>query len=240
MLKRIAVGLIFVGAVLTACGSAVAHGVESIAQPTELQPPDGEVPVLYPPDGPHRGEAAVVLFVDEVPVGVAWQQVRGITAELGGWVSKSSTGLGMYEGERYEYVAAVVDIPEYRFEDFIVWLDELGERIHFDYQTLPAVGSGTVTVDVTLTDSVDPFVGIDSLSSSTGRLERALDTAGDVLLTILSVVIIAGAVVVPIGVMALFGFVVWRWMRRRWPIAELPPAPTDTDEADETLVDSPR
>ena len=40
-------------------------------------------------------------------------------------------------------------------------------------------------------------------------------------LTMLAVLIVAGAVVVPIGLMAILAYAVWRTVRRRWPIVEM-------------------
>ena len=236
MLKRTLAGSIVAALILTVSWSTPVYGLETLAQPTELQPPDAEIPGLYPPESPYRGDANAVFLVDEVPV--VSQRLRGIVAELGGWVTRSRSGINEFDGRRYEYATAVIDLPERRFEEFIALLDGLGQRILLDYSSLPAPGTTTVAVDVTLTDSAEPYLDIDGSSPPDGRVDRALNTAGDVLLTMLSILIVAGAVVIPIGLMTAFGYAIWRGLRRRWPIAELPVADADPILVDESPVTS--
>ena len=199
------------GILLTACGAAPVQAFESIAQPTELRPPDGETPILYPPEA-SNGEASVVVLIDEVPMSVAWTQLTAIAGDVGGRVTGSSTGTSTYDGERYEYAVVVLEIPEFAFSDFFSFTSELGRELAFDYSTYPATEFGSITVVVTLTDLAEPFVGTGS-GPVPGRIDRALDTAGDVLLTVLSILIVGGAVLLPIALLAGVGYVVWKKVR---------------------------
>lgn len=206
--RRIALVVVAATLFIGACGAGVVS-----AQPTELQPPDEEVPVLYPPDEVPGGEAHLVLLIDEVPIAVAWSQLERIAADLGGWISSSTSGTSSFAGERYEYVVAVVEMPEYQFHDFIAFSSELGRQVSFEYSTYSS-SSGTITTIVTLTEVAGPF---GSAEPAPSRLDQALDTAGDVLLTVLSVLIIGGAVILPVAILAAVAWLVWRAVRRRFP-----------------------
>ncbi len=202
------------------------------AQPTELQPPDDEVPVLFPPDRGMRGEADVVVLVDEGAFSHRWRELRELALASGGWVVTARTDIGEHEGRSYEYGTAELAVPHHAFDDLLLWIGELGGRVSMLIGYQPASDTSTSTVLVTLTEEAEPFFS-DRESSSEGRIDRALDTAGDVLLTMASVLIVAAAVVVPVAVLAAIAYAVWRAVRRRWPIAELAAAAPTVEPLEE-------
>ena len=237
MLKRTSFAMITVLLVVAACGSEAARGLDAevAAQPTILTPPGDETTVLYPPDSGFESQANIVILIDDAPLAARWQELRTLANEAGGWVSSAQTSVGEYDGQRYEYGTAVIQVPGWAFEDLLSWIQEIGERISYDFSVTPTSGEPTSTIVVTLTDNAAPFIGSFG-SGSEGRVDRALDTAGDVLLTMLSVLIVAGAVIVPVVALLTIAYGVWRAIRRRWPIIEM--AESSTLETEPESIDS--
>ena len=218
MTKRLAIVLV-VMIVGTACGISPASGLDQ-AQPTLLTPPADETPVLHPPDADPvtRGEAFLVIHVERGEFDSEWRELHAIAERYGGWVSSVYTGTGGNRGESYEFGTAILELPQYSFSEAVDRVQELGSRISSTATLLSPTETFT-RLSVTLTESDTAFyAGFDPAPE--GRVDRALDTAGDVLVTILSVLIVAGAVVAPVVVLSLIGYWVWRSVRRRYPLVE--------------------
>ena len=218
MTKRLVIVLI-VMIVGTACGTSPASGLDE-SQPTLLTPPEGETPVLHPPDTDPvtRGEAFLVIYVERGDFDSVWRELHAIAESHGGWVSSVYTGTGEHRGESYDFGTAILELPEYSFNEAVDRVQELGLRISSN-ATLFSSADPFTRFSVTLTESDTAFsTGFEP--EPEGRVDRALDTAGDVLLTILSVLIVAGAVVAPVVVLSLIGYWVWRSIRHRYPIIE--------------------
>ena len=243
IMKRVSMALLLVALAFAACGAGPAAGLTDTAiQPTVLTPPDNQTPVLYPPDAEpgFRGEANVVILVEGVPFAQRWRTVRTVATEFGGWVSSARTGFAEYEGDTYEFGTAVLEIRSEAFDDLLARVQELGRVISTEFSIVPTGGDDTSTVVVTLTESAAPYysAGAGTASGPDGRVDRALDTAGGVLLTMLSVLIVGGAVLLPVVVLALIAYAVWRIVRRRWPIVELAESETAIlDDADPEPAD---
>lgn len=199
------------------------------AQPTELLPPDDEVPVLFPPDRALPGQADVVVLVDDAGFPHRWRELRELTMAAGGWVVSARSEVGEHDGRTYEFGTAELAVPHDGFDELLLWIGELGRRVSMDVDYQPDGGSTASTITVTLTEEAEPFF-TDANGRAEGRIDRALRTAGDVLLTIVAVLIVAGAVIIPVVLLAAIAYAVWRAVRRRWPIAELPSPAVETAE----------
>ena len=217
MTRRLSI-LVMVTAMLLAVVPAASASDVGMAQPTELFPPDGEVPILYPPDTELKGHADLVLLIDRGSFDRSWRQVRDLIDQAGGRVVGASSSIGEFEGRTYEYGTVELELPNYLFEDALSWFSELGRPIAADIG-YESTRDPEATIVITMTEEAGPFYGAPDPRPD-GRIGQALDTAGDVLLTIASVLIVAGAVIVPIAALVLVAYAVWRGARRRWPIAE--------------------
>jgi len=235
MMRRTAM-LMMVGAMVFTLVPAASASDVGIAQPTELFPPDDEVPILYPPDSELMGHADLVLLVDRGSFDRSWREVRAVIDQAGGRVIGASASIGEYEGRTYEFGTVELQIPNYLFEDALSWFSELGRPIAADIG-YEATRGPEASIVITMTEEAGPFYGSPGPGSD-GRIGQALDTAGDVLLTIAAVLIVAGAVIIPIGVLALVAYAVWRAARRRWPIAEPGMALDGSSERDTSQEDT--
>ena len=150
-----------------------------------------------------------------------------------GAIVGASSAVGEHEGHTYEYGTVEMRVPAFRFEEAIGWLAALGQTIGADiaYEASRGVDS---TIVVTITEEGEPFFGSPDRSSQS-RIEQAVDTAGDVLLTMAAVLIVAGAVIVPVAVLAVLAYLVWRSARRRWPITEPGVAVAETEDEPEPV-----
>ena len=150
-LLMVALGVVMVMAAVPAAGASDV----GIAQPTELFPPDGEVPVLYPPDSEWQGHADLVVLIDRGRFDRTWRDVREIIEQADGWIVGASSAVGEHEGRTYEYGKVEMRVPAFRFEEAIGWFAALGQTIGADiaYEASRGVDS---TIMVTITEEGGP------------------------------------------------------------------------------------
>lgn len=227
--SNLAIALLVGSIALAACGSAPSAAAElapASAQPTILQPPDEDRSV--------GGDAEIVIQVDGETLDARRADLEGIVFGVGGWISSTSTGTSVYRGDRYDFGTYVLEVPEHRFSEVLDRIEGLGERVSSDIAFRET--GATSTIVATLTESPAPSVVGDPAPRS--RIDSALDTAGDVLLTILSVLIVAGAVIIPVLLLTVVAYAVWRAVRRRWPLVEDAPVSAESAETTEPSAEA--
>lgn len=187
---------------LTGCGAA-ADGAGLAA----VQNDDGAPIRLAPPSESQHAEAELVVLIDEGGFDARWNDLRSIGLGLGGQVTSATTGITEYRSERYEFGTIHMTVPTHRFDEALDRIEALGEPVSSTYRIV----TDRVDTDSTIVATITESPGVIAASPAPeGRIDRALATAGDILLTALSIVIVAGAVLIPVGLVALLGLVIWR------------------------------
>ncbi|MFQ5947783.1 MAG: DUF4349 domain-containing protein [Acidimicrobiia bacterium] len=152
-MKRIVIGLFVLGMVAVACtGSRDAASVTTTAAALEqraeaLAPvedatfafnegdavavPAGPLP-LPPPDVRVIRDAYLQVRIEEGGFDQAWNELRIIALDSGGYISNASTGIDERGEDRYVFGTATLRIPEDRFDSVLDRLNGLGERLSLE------------------------------------------------------------------------------------------------------------
>jgi hypothetical protein len=184
--------------ILAACGGE-AGATEVLAQGDEV----GPVQLAPPSTG---ADAELTIQVDVGDFADTWSDARSVALGAGGTVTEATTGIVREDGKRYSHGTVTADIPTNRLDDVLSSLGSLGTVVHSEVRLVSTARPVSVVV-VTITESPSVVPAVDGPQ---GRIGQALETAGDILLTVLAVAIVAGAVMVPLALAALLIFAVWR------------------------------
>lgn len=178
------------------------------AQPDELEPVPNTV--LGPPNAASDAEITVIVQPGQFPF--YWLELQRTTTRNGGSVVSATAESIQRDGRTVSYGIAELRLPPEAFGTVLGDILTFGTLVEGSIE-----GSGGVIADlvVTLSESEAVPVGSDP-GSADSRLGQALDTAATVVLTIVSVVIVVGAAVIPVAILALVAYGVWRWARRRF------------------------
>lgn len=180
---------------------------------TELQP------IERPEDGSIGHEAVIELVVDRGDFSIHWLDLQRLAARFDGRVVDADAGTREREGRLVSYGTADIRVPSQRFGDLVGELVSIGRFVDGTIESNEADES---VIHLTLTESAG-VTGSDPEAES--MLGSAMETASRVVLTILSVIIVVAAALIPIGLLVAVGFAMWRWARRQIP----PSLPTEDD-----------
>ncbi len=207
--------------VLGACGSG-ANGATAIA----AQSDDSRPVRLAPPDEVGGSESEMVIQIEVGTFAEKWRTAQGVAARFGGTVTATATGVVEEDGDRFSYGAVTIEIPSDRLDSATEFLESLGTVVSSNFRS-GVFSRPTSEIVATITESPSAVTRVESPG---GRVAGALDTAGDILLTMVAVAIVAGAVLIPLGLVALLGLAVWhRIPRRRVVLARAGAADSDAE-----------
>lgn len=195
-MRRLAILIAILAALLAACGNqpAAAALQSDEVGPVRLAPPSS------------GADAQLTVQVEVGEFADAWADARSIALGAGGTVTEATTGVIREDGRRYSHGTITADLPTSRLDGALTSFGSLGTLVNSEVRLVPT-SRPLATVIVTITESPS---AVPSVDGPKGRVGEALDTAGDILLTMLAIAIVAGAVAIPLGLVALLGFAVWR------------------------------
>ena len=217
--------------VVSPARASAAEGTHLLAQ-TQLEE-------IEPP-GSHTsgGHGDITLVVDPFDFSRAWLEVQRSATGHGGSVLSATAESIERDGRTVSVGVAELRVPATRLGDALSDLLALGALADGRFS---GDGAAVVNLTVTVTDSADASVPLsgDELGSES-TLSRSLDTAGNVVLSIAGIAIIVAAAIVPIGLLGLVAYGLYRWLRTQF---DAPSANHDAqvvdrgDSADKALVD---
>jgi hypothetical protein len=180
--------------------ASAATGITAPAQTQleEIEPPRAETA---------GGTAELTIVVDPLGFSAAWLEVQRSASRHGGTVLSATAETVERDGQLISVGVAELRVPPSGFPDVLGDVLSVGTLVD---GLFTGDVTGVVGVDVTVTESVH----VTTTSGPEGSMiSRALDTAGNVVLTIASVVIVVAAAVVPLALLALAGYAAFRWVR---------------------------
>jgi hypothetical protein len=203
-------------------------GAETIAQPSELE--RVPVTVLEPPG--RAGSAELTVVVPRGEFSFYWLELQRLVTSQGGSVLRATADTVQQDGLPVTYGVAEVEVPSSSVGVVIGEIIGFGSLVDGTIESSSG-SAASWPIAITLSDSTAVPIGAGGLEDES-TLGRALDTAKDVMLTIFSVVIVVASAVIPIGLMAGLGYLLYRWARNAFD-GSAPPA---EQERQPELIDS--
>ena len=177
-------------------------------QPTELE--EIGPTELVSDDTGGRAEISVAVRAGEFEA--RWLDVQRSTSRHGGTVVSATVDTVERDGRTVAFGVAELRVPPSGFTPLLSEILSSGRLIDGSLE-----GNDAAVSEITVTLTESPEIPVDGgVVDDESRLGRALDTAGDVVLTILSVVIVGGAAVIPVAILAGLGYAAWRWTQTRF------------------------
>ncbi len=184
------------------------------AAQTELEPVPGTV--LAPPQAGLRAKLSVVVPPGEFPF--YWVELQGLTTSHGGPVVSARAESIERDGRTVGFGVAQLRVPPSGFVSVLGEIIDSGTLIE---AAIAGSAGGVADMTVRLSESGAVAAEAGGISDE-GRVSRALDSAAEVLFTIVGVAIVVAAAVLPLGVLGLVAYAGWRWSQRRLaPTAEM-------------------
>lgn len=214
--------------VLGACGADLDGSRSIVAQSDDQQPVR-----LAPPDAVGSGESELVIQIEVGTFAEQWRAAQETAGRFGGVVTATTTGLVDEEGGRFSFGTLTIEVPSDRFDSALDLLRSLGTVVSSDFRS-GAFSRTTSEIVATITESPSAVARVEPAQ---GRVSDALDTAGDILLTMVAVAIVAGAVLIPLGLLLLLGLAVWQKISRQRVVPTPPSVAGSEPEAERNSVD---
>jgi len=214
--------------VLGACGADV-DGARSIVAQSEDQRPVR----LAPPDDVGGGESELVIQIDVGTFADQWRTAQETAPRFGGVVTATATGLVEENGGRFSFGTLTIEVPSDRFDSALDFLGSLGTVVSSNFRS-DGFSRPSSEIVATITESPSAVARVESPG---GRVSDALDTAGDILLTMVAVAIVAGAVLIPLGLALLLGLAVWQKISRQRMVSKPPNSADSQPESEPEPVD---
>jgi len=225
MRRVLMVGLLALG-VLGACGVGADGATSIVAQADEPGPVR-----LAPPDSATGAQSELVVQIDPGTFAARWAEAQATAVRVGGLVTSTSTGVVEERGSRYSYGTVTMEVPSDRLDATLETLASLGSVVSSNFRLIESPRS-TSRIVATVTEVPSAVSQVDVPRA---RVATALDTAGDILLTMVAIAIVAGAVLIPLGLVLLVGLALWRRLSTGTVVAERPSA----SASDTTSEDAP-